>query len=147
MTKLSAEQAATLNQTLLADGKVTFEGVELLPEDVEVGFETKEGFAAAGDRIGVVALETALDDELRELGFLRELQSKVQAMRKDLGLEFTDRIALGLSGGPRLTSVVAKHRAVLAREVLATVIEPSHKGDERELDVEGEPVRISMLRS
>src|SRR5512143_216877 len=81
MGKLSAEQAATLNAQLVAEGKITVEGVELLPEDVEVAFTTKEGFAAAGDRVGVVALETALDDHLRELGFLRELQSKVQAMR------------------------------------------------------------------
>jgi isoleucyl-tRNA synthetase len=95
----------------------------------------------------VVVLETALDEELRELGFLRELQSKVQAMRKDLGLEFTDRIALGLSGGPRLATVLAKHKQALSREVLAKAIEPSHAGEEREVDVEGEPVRISILRA
>jgi isoleucyl-tRNA synthetase len=147
MGELSAEQAATFHQTLLAEGKVTIEAVELTSEDVEVAFETKPGFAAAGDRIGVVALETVLDDELRELGFLRELQSKVQAMRKDLGLEFTDRIVLGLSGGDRLARMMAKHRDTLAREVLATAIEPSHTGDERDVDVEGEAVRISMLKS
>jgi len=147
MTKLPPEQAASLNAQLLSEGKITVEGVELVPADVEVAFTTKEGFAAAGDRVGVVALETALDDHLRELGFLRELQSKVQAMRKDLGLEFTDRIVLGLSGGPRLASVLAKYKDDLARETLATSIEPSHSGDEREADVEGESVRISMLRA
>ena len=147
MGELSAEQAATIHQTLLAEGKVTIEAVELTSEDVEVAFETKPGFAAAGDRIGVVALETVLDDELRELGFLRELQSKVQAMRKDLGLEFTDRIVLGLSGGDRLARMMAKHRDTLAREVLATAIEPSHTGDERHVDVEGEAERISMQKS
>ncbi len=147
MAKLTAEQAATWNAQLVADGKITVEGVELAPEDVEVGFTTKEGFAAAGDRVGVVALETALDDHLRELGFLRELQSRVQAMRKDMGLEFTDRIALGLSGGPRLSGVLAKYKDDLAREVLATSIEPSHAGDEREVDVEGEAVKMSMLRA
>jgi isoleucyl-tRNA synthetase len=147
MGKLAPERAAELHAALLADGKVTIEGVELLAEDVEVAFTTKEGFAAAGDRVGVVALETTLDDELRELGFLRELQSRVQTMRKEIGLEFTDRIALGLSGGPRLAGVLAKYKDSLAREVLATAIEPSHAGDEREVDVEGESVRISMLRA
>jgi isoleucyl-tRNA synthetase len=147
MAKLAPEQAAALNAQLLSDGKITVDGVELLPEDVEVAFTTKEGFAAAGDRVGVVALETALDDHLRELGFLRELQSRVQAMRKDMGLEFTDRIVLGLSGGPRLSGVLAKYKDDLAREVLATAIEPSHSGDEREVDVEGESVKMSMLRS
>ncbi len=147
MGKLSPEQAATLNAQLVSDGKITVEGVELVPEDVEVAFTTKEGFAAAGDRVGVVALETALDDHLRELGFLRELQSRVQAMRKDMGLEFTDRIVLGLSGGPRLAGVLAKYKEDLAREVLATAVEPSHEGDEREVDVEGESVTLSMLRA
>jgi len=147
MGKLSTEQAATLNAQLVSDGKITVEGVELAAEDVEVAFTTKEGFAAAGDRVGVVALETALDDHLRELGFLRELQSRVQAMRKDMGLEFTDRIVLGLSGGPRLAAVLSKYKDDLAREVLATAIEPSHAGDEREADVEGESVKMSMLRA
>jgi isoleucyl-tRNA synthetase len=147
MAKLAPEQSAALNAQLLSEGKITIEGVELVPEDVEIGFTTKEGFAAAGDRVGVVALETALDDHLRELGFLRELQSKVQAMRKELGLEFTDRIVLGLSGGPKLSSVLAKYKDDLAREVLATNIEPSHSGDEREADVEGESVKMSMLRA
>ncbi|HEY1956248.1 MAG TPA: isoleucine--tRNA ligase [Polyangiaceae bacterium] len=147
MGKLGAEQAAALNAQLLGDGKITVEGVELAAEDVEVAFTTKEGFAAAGDRTGVVALETALDDHLRELGFLRELQSRIQAMRKELGLEFTDRIVLGLSGGPRLSAVLAKYTDVLAREVLAAAIERSHTGDAVEAEVEGEAVRISILRA
>ncbi len=120
---------------------------DVAPEDVEIGFSTRSGFAAAGGRVGVVALETTLDDHLRELGFLRELQSRVQAMRKELGLEFTDRIVLGLSGGPRLAAVLAKYKDSLAREVLATSVEPSHAGDEREAEVEGESVRLSILRA
>ncbi len=135
---------AGVGLTLLACGGTTTD----IPDGGDASIDVaKEGFAAAGDRVGVVALETALDDHLRELGFLRELQSRVQAMRKDMGLEFTDRIVLGLSGGPRLSGVLAKYRDDLAREVLATAIEPSHSGDEREVDVEGESVRLSMMRA
>ncbi len=146
MGKLTPEAAASLTTSLLSGSPITLAGIELLPEDVEIAFTTNEGFAAAGDRIGVVALETALDDELRELGFLRELQSKVQAMRKDQGLEFTDRITLGLSGGPRLAGVLAKHKDTLALEVLATSVERAIDSA-TEVDVEGESVRISIVKS
>src|SRR5262249_28536696 len=60
-------------ERVLREGKGTVGDVELLREDIEVAFETKPGFAAAGDRAGVVVLETTLDEELRELGFVREL--------------------------------------------------------------------------
>ncbi|HSQ65549.1 MAG TPA: DUF5915 domain-containing protein, partial [Polyangiaceae bacterium] len=146
LAKYTPEQAAAANLKLRSDGKVTLEGVELEAEDLEVGFVTKEGFAAAGDRVGVVALETTLDDELRELGFLRELQSKVQAARKEMGLEFTDRIALGLSGGERLAKMLANYKDDLAREVLATSVGAAADGA-REVDVEGEAVRISLARA
>ena len=68
-------------------------------------------------------------------------------MRKELGLEFTDRIVLGLSGGPRLAGVLAKYKDSLAREVLATSIEPAVAGESTAVDVEGESVSLSMLRS
>ncbi len=146
LSGFSAAQASSTATTLATTGFVTIDGAQYGREDVEVGFTTKEGFAAAGDRIGVVALETALDDELRELGFLRELQSKVQAMRKDIGLDFADRISLGLSGGARLANVLAKHQDDLAREVLATSVVRAAT-DAREVDVEGEACRISMSRA
>ena len=56
----------------------------------------------------------ALDDELRELGFLRELLTRVQTVRKEMGLEFVDRIVLGFVGQDRrLAGVLAKHTAEL----------------------------------
>jgi isoleucyl-tRNA synthetase len=149
--KMKPEHLAQIATELATAGSAPIHLAEALTvsvtaEDVEIGFTTKEGFAAAGDRIGVVALETVLDDELRELGFLRELQSKVQAMRKDAGLDFADRITLGLSGGARLAGVLAKYKDDLAREVLATAVAAA-SADAREVDVEGEPVRISLLRA
>jgi len=144
--EFTAEQSSSMAAALTVEGFALLDGVRYERDDIEIAFTTKEGFAAAGDRIGVVALETALDDELRELGFLRELQSKVQAMRKDLGLDFADRIALGLSGGERLAKVLAKYKDDLAREVLATAVAAAGS-EAREVDVEGEAVRISMLRA
>ncbi len=150
MSKWSPEVAAENYAALSVSASVSVsdsasDSVSVIMEDVEVSFTTKEGFAAAGDRIGVVALETVLDDELRELGFLRELQSKVQAMRKDAGLDFADRITLGLSGGARLDQVLAKYKDTLAREVLATTVGTA-SADARDVDVDGEAVRVSIVR-
>jgi isoleucyl-tRNA synthetase len=142
----NAETAAGQYLDLLRNGFVEIDGVRLEPADVDVGLTTKEGFAAAGERVGVVVLETTLDDELRELGFLRELQSKVQGERKDQKLEFADRIVLGLEGGPRLAGVLAKHTAELAKEVLAVRIEASAEGG-RVFDVEGEDVKVLVTRA
>ena len=84
----------------------------------------KEGFAAAGDRAGVVVLDTRLDDELRELGFVRELLSRIQTVRKEMGLEFTDRIRVSIDGSERVRTMVSHHRESIAQEVLLRVPQP-----------------------
>lgn len=142
----SPEKAALAQAKLQDEGVLVVEGVTLEPSDVEVAFSTREGFAAAGARVGVVVLETMLDEELLDLGFLRELQSRVQAARKDMGLEFTDRIALGLSGGERLARVLAKYQADLAREVLASSV-GAPGAEAKEHSVEGEAVKIEVRKA
>ena len=97
--------------------------VALLLEDVEVTFDTKEGFAAAGGRLGVVALDTRLDDELRELGLVREVTNRVQNARKDAKLELQDRIDLRLFAPDAVRVAVEKHAARLAEDVLAVSVE------------------------
>jgi isoleucyl-tRNA synthetase len=147
-TTLKPDEKAALDQ-VLATGKGTFAGTELLREDIDAQFEAKEGFAAAGDRVGVVVLETKLDDELKDLGFLRELQNRVQTARKELGLEYTDRIKLALIGGDRTRRVVAKHGAELAKEVLAVELSTDKApsgANSREVDVEGDAVTLAIAR-
>lgn len=149
MGALASEAAGALATKLLGGAPVTMEGVELAREDVEVELVAREGFAAAGDRAGVVVLDTRLDDELRELGLVRELVSRVQNMRKDLGLEYTDRVRLDCFGGDRLQAVVTRHRDALAIEVLAvdvTAAPLGHAGDAKAHDVEGEEVRIKVTK-
>jgi isoleucyl-tRNA synthetase len=152
MASLAAGEANALASKLLAGSRVTLEGVDLGREDVDVDLVAKEGFAAAGDRAGVVVLDTRLDDELRELGFVRELQNRIQTIRKEMGLEFTDRIRVWLSGGEYVEAVVRKHGDVVASEVLAVEIlvgtPPENAGAfVREVDVEGHAVRIGVTRA
>jgi isoleucyl-tRNA synthetase len=145
--QLSAEDRATLD-AIVAEGKGTFRGVDLLREDIEAAFETKPGFAAAGDRVGVVILETTLDDELRDLGLYRELLNRVQGARKDLQLEYTDRIAISARGSERVVRVLRAHEKDLRRETLADHVElvvPS-PGETSSEVVEGEPVRLAVTK-
>ena len=86
---------------------------------LEVAFDAKEGYAAAGERIGVVVLDTRLDDGLRDLGYLRELLNRVQTARKEMGLDFVDRIRVRLAGSDRVMRIASTHEATIKSECLA----------------------------
>ncbi len=146
-TSLSPEEKTQLDAVVF-EGKGSFRGIELVREDVEASFETKPGFAAAGDRVGVVILETTLDDELKDLGFCREILNRVQTARKELGLEYTDRIRVGVVGSERAKRIVDAYGAEIARESLAVAVSTSEiptGATVSELEVEGEPVKIGVV--
>ncbi len=75
-------------------------------ESSEFAFDAKEGWAAAGARIGVVVLDTRLDDHLKDLGYLRELLNRIQTARKEMGLDFVDRISFTIEGTDRTRRIV-----------------------------------------
>jgi hypothetical protein len=70
-------------------------------------------------------------------------------MRKDLGLEYTDRIRLAIIGGERVTAIVSKNDALIAREVLAVHVhgEPQRHTLARDVEIDGETVRLEMDRA
>jgi isoleucyl-tRNA synthetase len=151
---LAKADAALLRAELATQGKVTIdlegERVELGPEEIEVAVEAGEGFAAAGGRAGVVVLHTALTDALRDEGLGREILSRVQGLRKDLGLGFTDRIRLAIEGGDRVLRVAGAIEGELGEEALASEIvlgAPAFTGDRRELSVDGEAIAITVARA
>ncbi|MGD0676791.1 MAG: isoleucine--tRNA ligase [Polyangiaceae bacterium] len=147
MGALSSREAGELAAKVMAGGSVRFDGIELRREDVDVEFKAREGFAAAGDRVGVVVLDTTLDDELRDLGLVRELLNRIQVMRKELGLEYTDRIDLAIVGSERLTMLVERHMDALAKEVLALSISTASlaaSAPSRRVDVDGEVFHLEM---
>ena len=90
----------------LPDGDVT-----LLPEDVEVTMAQTEGFNCQRYNGVTIALETTLSEELLEEGFVREIISKVQTMRKENGYEVTDHIKVGLKGNEKLENLVKKNES------------------------------------
>jgi isoleucyl-tRNA synthetase len=133
-------------------GQASWRTQEILREDVEATFEPSPGFAASADRVGSVFLDTKLDEELLDLGLLRELQNRLQNMRKEMGLEYTDRIRLTLHGSQRVVGLVSVHRDAIAAELLATDIDtivgaPPQGANLREIEVEGERIHVLIQRA
>jgi isoleucyl-tRNA synthetase len=150
MAEMPSVAAADVAAKLLADAEVSVDGIALTRADVDIELVAKEGFAAAGAKVGVVVLDTKLDDELLELGLVRELLSRIQTVRKELGLEYTDRVHLFLQVPEALREVVEKHREEIQVEVLAEQISfgPSTSEDALEvpLEVEGFEGTVALLR-
>jgi isoleucyl-tRNA synthetase len=104
----------------LEGGRFRAAGHELKPDEVLVERGGREGWSVAGADGVTVALELALDDELEQEGRVYDLIRQVNLMRRDEGLEITDRIVLTL---PReLSGLVDRHGDWIKEEVLATSI-------------------------
>jgi isoleucyl-tRNA synthetase len=149
---LADADGSALLRALETDGQVTVmvgaEAFVLSPEEIGVSLQAREGFAAAAGRSGVVVLGTALSPELIEEGLYREILNRVQTFRKELDLEYTDRIRLSLAGGEMLIDAVRPRVTALCREVLAVEValdsDPWPDAQVREVSVEGEPLRIGL---
>ncbi len=151
---LAKADAAALRAALATDGKVTVdlegEAVELGPEEIEVAVEAAEGFAAAGGRSGVVVLHTTLTDALRDEGLGREILSRVQGMRKEMELGFTERVRVAVGGSERVVRVAGAMRETIAAEALAVEVvvgDAAFAGERREAAVDGEAVVITVARA
>jgi isoleucyl-tRNA synthetase len=150
MAAMSPADAQALVQKLLESGKTTIFGVEVETADVEVAFEAKEHYAAAGNRIGVVVVDTRLDDQLRDLGFVRELLSRIQTMRKEMSLDFTDRISVWVTGSERAMRLAKAHVETIASECLAPSLStdaPPSDATVRVVDIEGENVTLASKKN
>jgi isoleucyl-tRNA synthetase len=109
------------------------EDVELTPDDVTLRVRPQQGFAVSREGGEVVALDLAVDDELRLRGLARDVVRLVQDLRKTRGLEVSDRIRLHLVG----LEVLSAHFDFVAREVLAVEIAAGPgQGDGTRLDLE-----------
>jgi len=93
-----------------------------------------------------VVLDTNLTPELIELGFVRELTSKLQTMRKEAGFEVADHIRIGYSGSDKVRAVFSKYADDIAADTLADSVSDVLSGYEKDWDVNGEAVRLSVER-
>ena len=119
--------------------------IKLAPEDVLMETAQKEGFATAGEAGISVALDTSITEELREEGFVREVVSKLQTMRKEAGFEVTDHITVYVAGNENLETLVGRNQPSIAPDVLAeNVVYGQTGGYAKEWDINGEPVTLGV---
>ncbi len=133
----------------LKSGSVTLdiEGtvVELTIDDVLVEVEQVEGFVAETEKDITVVLNTNLSDELLEEGFVREVISKIQTMRKDSNFNVMDKIIVAVTNSEKVKAIVSKNIDLIKEEVLADSIVFDNKLEiNKDWDINGEKVNISV---
>jgi len=137
-------------KSLRATGELVLDvegtAVHLTEEDLLIETIQPAGLAVESDRDFAVALDTTLTPELIEEGFVREIISKVQTMRKESGFDVSDRIVLRHFGSQTLAGVIARNEAFIADEVLASWIEQDEGPNSREWDINGQKVTLSVER-
>jgi isoleucyl-tRNA synthetase len=121
--------------------------VSLTEEDMLIDVSEKEGFVTEENAGTAVVLDTNLDEDLVEEGFVAELVSKIQTMRKDAGFEVMDRIEVTIYGNKKLFGIAQSHSDFIAGKVLADSITDADSGDFRkEWDINGETATIGVSR-
>lgn len=124
----------------LKSGEVT-----LLPEDIEVTMAQTEGFMAQRYNGVTVALETTLSEELVEEGFVREVISKLQTMRKENGFEVMDHITVYAAGNDKIVALMQKNEAYIKEITLADAIEYNKtEGFTKDWNLNGEAVTLAV---
>ena len=137
---VAAHKAGNSYDFELEGTKVSLAEADVLTEPMQ-----KAGFVSQSEKETAVVLDTNLTEELIDEGFVRELVSKIQVMRKEAGFEVTDRIALTYSCSGRAQDVLARFGDDIAHDVLAVSVtagEPA--GYVKEWDVNGEKVKLGV---
>ncbi len=121
--------------------------IELAEEDLLISMAQTEGFVADGDNYVTVVLDTNLTEELLEEGFVREIVSKIQTMRKEANFEVMDRITVSYEGSDKINSIFEANKAEIAGEVLADEIAVGSTGAyTKEWNINGEKVTLAVTR-
>lgn len=126
--------------------KLTVEGtdVEIFKEDVLVDTQQKDGFVAASENGYTAVLDTNLTDTLIEEGFVREIISKIQTMRKDSGFEVTDKIKVAFSGSEKITEIFSRNAEEIKAQLLAEEITSGTADAAKDWNINGEAVLIAI---
>ena len=146
---LEASDGAAVKDALAGDGSYTLHlpdgDVTVTTEDVEVTVSQRDGYNCQNYGGVTVALSTTLTEALIEEGFVREIISKVQTMRKECGLEVTDHISLDLSGNPRLVEIARRDEAFIREITLADSLScDAPMGTSKEWNINGEKLTLSI---
>ena len=138
---------AELNATGALSFEVNGEAVSLTKEDLLIDVQQKEGWFSVAEGEITVALCTTLNEELIEEGFIRELISKVQTMRKDSDFNVMDRISVSIVGSDKIRAILDKDSSEFCSAVLCDALTfESIDGIAKDWSINGEAVTITIKR-
>lgn len=121
--------------------------VVLLEDDLLITMTQTEGFVTDGDNEVTVVLDTRLNEALMEEGFVRELVSKIQTMRKEAGFEVMDKIAVSYRAEGKAAEIFEKNGKAIGSEVLAEqIVTETLGGYEKEWNINGETVVMEVKK-
>lgn len=143
---LSPEQIRRLEQSSVLAVTVGEATLQIDFEDVEIVSEDIEGWLVASEGSITVALDTELDAGLITEGLAREFVSKIQKLRKDSGLEVTDRISLTFGTDDETASSLLSMRMYIATETLADIVDLVIEDFDTTMDVNGREVKVRIAR-
>ena len=119
--------------------------VSLSEEDLLIDVAQKAGFVTEGDSNVTVVLDTNLTPELIEEGFVYEVISKIQTMRKEAGFEVMDHITVTINGNEKLAEIVENNKTSISEKVLAdNILKDGKVAVRKEWNVNGEKVIIGI---
>ena len=132
-------------------GSLTFDvngvSVVLSEGDLLIDMAQTEGYVSDGDNEITVVLDTRLTPELIEEGFIREIISKIQTMRKEAGFEVMDKITVYCQGNDKIAELLTSHRETILSEVLALEVRLGEtKGYVKDWSINGEEVTLGVER-
>ena len=122
--------------------------VVLEKDDLLIDIAQTEGYVSQSDNKITVVLDTNLTPELLEEGFVREIISKIQTMRKEAGFEVMDKITIYTKGNDKVADIMTKNKDGIISEVMATdLVIGSVDGYEKEWNINGEDVVMGVKKN
>ena len=118
--------------------------VKLSAEEVLISTSKAEGFVSANENGVTVVLDTVLTDELIEEGFVREIISKIQSMRKEADFNVMDNIVIGVSGNEKIADIMKRNKEEICGDTLGVAITDEITEINQEWNLNGEVATISV---
>lgn len=144
--KLSTDEITAVlgGKTLSLD--LDGEAFDMTADDLLVARNPREGLAVASEGVLVVALETQLTPELEQEGLAREFVSRLQNLRKQTGLDVSDRIHVSFRGSEAVQAAVSEHRKFIMSEILALKLDLTEEITGETLDLNGESAGVTLRK-
>nr|WP_317357345.1 isoleucine--tRNA ligase [uncultured Tyzzerella sp.] len=149
---LKENDGIKLMSELKENGLIKFtvenENIELSEDDVLIETAQMEGYVSESDKNITIVLDINLTEELLEEGFVREIISKIQTMRKEAEFEVLDKITVYYSNNEKIANIISKNIDQIKEDVLATdIINGSNDGYNKEWNINGEKVTLTVVKN